>query len=397
MISSDVIIVGAGPVGLSLASALSQAGISSVIIEQQPLSNIEDPPFDGREIALTHASKQCMEKSGLWNQIPSDAISPMLDARVFNGTSLFALKIDHDDVAKEALGFLVSNHLIRKAAYEIVKQDVRVKLLAASKVAKILIQPSHVSVTLQDDECIEAQLLVAADSRFSETRRAMGISADMHDFGKTMMVCQMQHEESHQHSAWEWFDYGQTLALLPMNGQQSSVVLTLSTMEMHDLMHMPEEQFNQAITKRFKNRLGQMRLVSTRHAYPLVTAYAKRMVNKRFALVGDAAVGMHPVTAHGFNFGLKSINSLMQALVWGKRNHLGIAAPPVLQRYQQQHRKDTRPLFLATHAIAKLYNDDRLPARIIRTGVLRLSHFVKPFKRQLAGFLSEPNNTQGLT
>ena len=132
-------------------------------------------------------------------------------------------------------------------------------------------------------------------------------------------------------------------------------------------------------------------------AHPIPEHPRPRRVVGRVALVGDAAVGMHPVTAHGFNFGLKSINSLMQALVWGKRNHLGIAAPPVLQRYQQQHRKDTRPLFLATHAIAKLYNDDRLPARIIRTGVLRLSHFVKPFKRQLAGFLSEPNNTQGLT
>ncbi|MDX1914072.1 MAG: 5-demethoxyubiquinol-8 5-hydroxylase UbiM [Methylophilus sp.] len=393
----DVIIVGAGPVGLSLAKTLSMNDLTVLLIEQQDEASITAPKFDGREIALTHASKQFMEKLGFWNQIPSDAISPMLDARVFNGTSLFALKIDHDDVAKEALGFLVSNHLIRRAAYEIVKQDARVKLLTESKVAKVKIQPSYVSVMLEGGECIEAQLLVAADSRFSETRRAMGISADMHDFGKTMMVCQMQHEKSHQHSAWEWFDYGQTLALLPMNGQQSSVVLTLSAMEMNDLMHMPEEQFNQAITKRFKNRLGKMQLVSTRHAYPLVTAYAKRMISERFVLVGDAAVGMHPVTAHGFNFGLKSIDSLMQAISWAKQHHLDIAAPQALQSYEQQHRKNTRPLFLATHAIAKLYNDDRLPARIIRTGALRLSHFVKPFKRQLAGFLSEPHNTQGLT
>jgi ubiquinone biosynthesis UbiH/UbiF/VisC/COQ6 family hydroxylase len=394
--SFDAIIIGAGPVGLSLAKALSLNDLTVLLLEQQDESSITEPKFDGREIALTHASKLTMQKLGLWNKLLADTISPISEARIFNGTSLFSLDINSHDSGEEALGFLVSNHLIRKAAYEAVKDVESIHIQYGMRINKITHHTQHIEITLNSSEIIQSKLLVGADSRFSETRRTMGISADMHDFGKTMMVCQMSHSLPHHHAAWEWFDYGQTLALLPMNGMQSSVVLTLPKNEIDDLMSLPEVSFNEDITRRFKNRLGQMQLVSTRHAYPLVTAYANRFTGKRFVLVGDAAVGMHPVTAHGFNFGLKSVVSLTNAIQQASKKHQDIGAASVLMHYEQQHRKDTRPLFLATHAVAKLYNSDKLPLRLLRAGALRLGHRIKPFKRRVASFLSE-TSTQGLT
>ena len=385
----DVAIIGAGPSGLCLARALSGCGLSIAVLERQQEAALENPAFDGREIALTHLSARLMRELGLWERIDPSDISPLRDARVFNGASLFAMNIDHRDGEQDELGYLISNALIRKAAYGAVKASPDITLLTGAEISSIRTDPQGAFISLKNGEAIEARLAIAADSRYSETRRAMGISASTHDFGKTMMVCAMEHEVPHQHTAWEWFDYGQTLALLPMNGMRSSVVVTLRPGEIQQLMGMPEEAFNRAIETRFKHRLGAMRLISTRHAYPLVTVYADRFVGERFALAGDAAVGMHPVTAHGFNFGLRGAHTLATEIKAAHAKGADIAAPALLARYEQKHRFATRPLFLATHAIAKLYGNDTPPARLLRFASLRLGNSISPFKRAVAHMLTE--------
>lgn len=385
----DIVIVGAGPSGLCFAQALAECGLRIAILERQHESQLATPAFDGREIALTHSSAQLMQTLGLWERIDPQAISPLRDARVLNGPSLYAMNIDHRDSKKQELGYLVSNYLIRKAAYEAVKASPSITLLTEAHITQLSTDNEGAHISLANGENITAQLLVAADSRFSETRRAMGISASMHDFGKTMMVCVMEHTIAHQHVAWEWFDYGQTLALLPMNGMRSSVVITLPASDIQRLMAMSEADFNQEITVRFKHRLGAMQLVSTRHAYPLVTAYASRIVAKRFALIGDAAVGMHPVTAHGFNFGLRGAATLAAEIKAALLRGGNIAAPDLLGRYERQHRLSTRPLFIATHAIAKLYGDDTIPARLLRAASLRIGNRIAPLKRAVAHMLTE--------
>ena len=218
-------------------------------------------------------------------------------------------------------------------------------------------------LTLASGETLQARLVVAADSRhLSGTRRAMGIAADMHDYGRTMLVCSMTHPQPHEETAWEWFDHGQTLALLPMNPDpasglpRSSVVLTLPHQAIQPLLEMDEAAFNRDLTRRFGGQLGDMRLVSSRHAYPLVGVWARRLVAQRFAAVGDAAVGMHPVTAHGFNLGLRSIDTLSKALIQAHQNGQDIASPQLLERYHQTHQRAARGLYMATHAVATLYN-----------------------------------------
>ncbi len=386
---TDILIIGAGPSGLCLASALAETGLSITVLERQNLTSIAQPAFDGREIALTHHSVQLLNELGVWQRVPAQAISPLRDARVFNGSSLLSLNIGHDLSKKSELGYLLANHEIRSAAYAVAASHASISIQTEVQVRHIQQEKDGVRVTLSNDEVITSQLLIAADSRFSETRRAMGIAADMHDFGKTMLVCVMAHTQDHEHTAWEWFDYGQTLALLPMNGSQSSVVITLAPDEMAELMKLTELEFNQEVTARFKHRLGAMRLVSTRHTYPLVTAYAKRLVGPRFALVGDAAVGMHPVTAHGFNFGLSGIACLASEIKTALNKQQDIASSSLLRRYEQAHRRHTKPLFLATHAIAKLYASDSLPARLLRAGAIRIGNRISPFKRAVAGFLAD--------
>lgn len=385
----DIAIVGAGPSGLCFAKALEQSGLRVVVLERQSEAALATPAFDGREIALTHHSASVMQQIGIWQHIPTDAISPLRDARVLNGDSCYAMEIDHRDSSKQALGYLVSNCLIRQAAYQAVQSASCVTLLTEIEITHVQTDADRATITLASGEVITVRLLVAADSRFSETRRMMGISASMHDFGRVMMVCAMDLEKPHEQVAWEWFDYGQTLAMLPMNDNRASIVVTMSAPEIQALMRLDEADFSRDITQRFQHRLGEMRLVSTRHAYPLVTVYPDRFVANRFAVIGDAAVGMHPVTAHGFNFGLRGAAHLASLIQEAQLSGKEIADTRLLGRYARAHRLATRPLFLATHMIAKLYSDDTPPAKLLRTASLHIGNHVTPFKRAVAQMLTE--------
>lgn len=387
----DIVIVGAGPAGLGFARALAGSGLSVALVEQQSHERVAEPAFDGREIALTHASRQVLERLGLWQRLPAEEISPLRDARVMNGSSPFALTFAsaREREADDALGWLVPNHLIRRAAWQAVQKQQGLEILTGDGVAAVQIGEEGVSIRLGSGRQLMARLLVAADSRFSSTRRLLGIGARMRDFGKTMLVCRMQHERAHHHAAWEWFGYGKTMALLPLNGHRAGAVLTLPPREVEALLAMDEADFGRAMTGFFEHRLGDMTQAGSRHAYPLVAVYAQRFVGQRSALIGDAAVGMHPVTAHGFNFGLQSLARLSKAVLAAAADGRDIGAASLLSAYEREHRQATRPLYEATNAIAALYTDDRLPARLLRNGALRAAHAIAPFRKVIASHLTQ--------
>ncbi|CAE6942764.1 5-demethoxyubiquinol-8 5-hydroxylase UbiM [Ectopseudomonas khazarica] len=386
--SPDIVIVGAGPAGLCLARALSGHGLSIMLLERQAEQALADPAFDGREIALTHGSQALLERLGLWSRLPAEDVAVLRDAQVFNGPSLFALKIRAEQAGAERLGHLVANQAIRRAAYEAVRACSDVHLLCDTQVRAIQSGEHEIKLVLQDGQVLQPRLLVAADSRFSDTRRQLGIGAQLKDFGKSMLVCRMQHDLEHQQVAWEWFGYGQTLALLPLNGRQSSTVLTLPPREIERLLALDESTFAREMEQRFDRRLGAMQLLGSRHAYPLVGAYARRMVGKRCALLGDAAVGMHPVTAHGFNFGLIGVQLLSEALLAAHARHQDIAAPATLSRYERQLRLATWPLYQATNLLVELYTNDHLPARLLRGAGLRMAQGLLPLKKGIARHLT---------
>ena len=394
----DLIISGAGPAGLCLARALSGHGLRVALVEQQPLAALQNPAFDGREIALTQFSAQLLRTLGLWERFDPQAPSPLRDAKVMNGASPFAMVIDHTLGGRSELGWLVSNHLIRRAAFEAVQASIEansdITLLTGESVTQARTDSAGAHVTLSGGAQLTARLLIAADSRFSSTRRAMGIAADLHDFGRSMLLCTMTHDEPHHHVAWEWFNYGQTLALLPMNDDpatgehRSSVVLTLPSHQIEPLQTLDAAAFGNQMTERFSRRLGAMALVSTRHAYPLVAIYPRHLVAQRFACVGDAAVGMHPVTAHGFNFGLLGVDNLAGLLRAAHARGENIASTALLERFEREHRRATRPLYLATQLVTRLYTSDTPPARALRNLALRAGERFTPFKRLVAASLT---------
>ncbi len=178
-------------------------------------------------------------------------------------------------------------------------------------------------------------------------------------------------------------------AVLPLNGNVCSVVVTLPSDQAAGLLAMPMEEFNRDLTERFGEKLGAMKLMTERHSYPLVATYADRFVGHRFALLGDAAVGMHPVTAHGYNFGLYGIRALSGKIHEALSVGLDIGSPVLLERFNKTHRKTTLPIYLGTNAIVSLYTDERPAAKRARSAGLRLGNFAKPFKRMITRQLTQ--------
>ena len=397
----DLIIVGAGPAGLCLARALRNTGLRICLVEKQARSALQQPGFDGREIALTHHSATLLQHLGIWSHLGDECIAAIKVALVMNGPQgpgQSRMAISHSLSPKPELGHLVGNHHIRRAAwaanFNTSEPGEAPELRCGESVAQLHTDSQGARVTLDSGQQLTARLVVAADSRHSTTRRHMGINADLHDYGRSMVVTCMTHDKPHHDTAVEWFDQGQTIALLPMNPcpethrHRSSVVLTLPDHELQPLMALDKEAWGQGLTQRCDHHLGAMQAASTRHAYPLVGVWARRFVAQRFALVGDAAVGMHPVTAHGFNLGLRSVDVLSNAIAAAHQQGKDIAASPLLQAYQQAHRRASRGLFLATHALATLYIKEQPPARLLRHALVRLGEHITPFKKAVAGSLT---------
>lgn len=383
---SDVIVIGAGPAGLCLARALALRGLDTTVLERQPPAAIAEPAFDGREIALTHASMRILRELGIWRHLPPDEVAPLRRARVLDGDD-DGFEVDGAPFGRDRLGVLASNQSIRRAAWAALDGEAHVRVRAAATVAAVGSDAVHAWARLADGTMLRAPLLVAADSRFSEARRAMGIAADLHDFGRSMLVCRIAHAEPHDGVAREWFGRGQTRALLPLREHLASAVLTVPGSEARRLAALPADAYARELETRFKGRLGAVELASTVHAYPLVSAWAQAFVARRFALVGDAAVGMHPVTAHGFNLGLAGVERLAGAIADGVAQHGDAGDPSPLARYERAHRRASRVLHAGTRMVVELFGDDRATRRPLRRAVLGTMRAVPSLRRALAAAL----------
>ena len=382
---SDILVVGAGPAGLSFAAELAGSGLKITLIEKIPLEILQNPPYDGREIALTHLSREIMQRLGMWDLIPKDEIYPLRDAKVLNGQSDYQLHFPQPTQARgepaDCLGYLISNHNIRKAAYEIASKLDNVTILTGTGVKEVKTSEDEAQVILENGEVLSGRLLLAADSRFSQTRRQLGISSDMHDYSRTMFVCRMKHTLSNQHTAYECFHYGRTIALLPLEEHLTNTVITVDSDKADTIKKMSPEELAASVKEQLKGRLGNMELVSTIHNYPLVGMIAQRFYGKRSALIGDAAVGMHPVTAHGFNLGLSSADLLAKLILEAEQRGQDIGAASLLEKYSTKHMLHAQPIYHGTNMLLKLFTNETAPAKILRGLVLRASNNFPPLKK----------------
>ncbi|OJU92898.1 MAG: ubiquinone biosynthesis protein UbiH [Burkholderiales bacterium 66-5] len=399
MQDSDVLIVGAGPVGLTLSIALAQAGFACTVLELQSAAVLADPPFDGREIALTHPSQALLTQLGTWQELAAHEIGLLREAQVHNGGmgEHRPMQLHAGGSGMDNLGWIVPNHALRRVAYAVASRAPGIRIIPGARVESVRISADCATVDFTQGgsrQQLSAPLVVAADSRFSSIRRQLGIGAAMHDFGRSVIVCRMRVEKDHGEVTHECFDHHSTLAILPLppdpeNGSALvSAVVTVDGAQAQALLALPPEDYAARIAAQFERRLGAMTMLGERHSYPLVAVWAQHFAGPRCALAGDAAVGTHPVTAHGFNIGLSGVQSLADTLVIARRRGHDIGDARQLARYERQHRLHAWPIFAGTNAIVRLYTDERALPRALRRAVLVASENFPPLKAAIVSQLT---------
>ncbi|MDP5209130.1 5-demethoxyubiquinol-8 5-hydroxylase UbiM [Microbulbifer sp. 2205BS26-8] len=382
MLQADVAIVGAGPAGLALAVALARRNCRVVLLERQSEQHVLSPGDDGREIALTHKSVRILESLGAWQRLRDDEIGILQSAQVVDGYAPASLNFETRGCGP--LGFIVSNATLRRVLCEVAREHSNIQLHSGCTVTGTRQESDRRVVCCGEGESITAGLVVAADSRYSEVRRMAGIGADMRDFGRVAIVGQVRTERAHDGIARECFRYGSTLALLPLaESHTASAVVTVPASCAETIMQLSDTAFAARVQAESVSQLGGIEACGQRYSYPLVAVYAHRFHAERFALVGDAAVGMHPVTAHGFNLGLAGADTLARQLQGVARLYQPARLGRALSRYQFQHRLESRPIYSGTNRVVDLFTNDRLPAKLLRKAVLRVSNHFPPIRRAI--------------
>lgn len=384
----DILVIGAGPAGLAFSAMASDMGLKVGLFDRQTKTALTNPKNDGRDIAVSEASRKILADLGAWQKINKADISPIRAAKVMDGDAPFALDFNPGSAGADKLGNIISNHIIRRALYAVASKKENITLFAGAEVKSLTRDANTAAVTLADGKVYTSQLAIAADTRFSGIRREAGIKADMHDFGQTMIVGRMHGTTPHNHIATEHFRYDGGLAILPLNNDIASVVQTFSAEEAARFMAMNDEDYARATEPRLKGIMGKLSCVSERVAYPLVGVYAQSFYTERLALIGDAAVGMHPVTAHGFNFGIQGVSSLIGHLRRAHSRGLDLGNVNALKAYDRDHRRHTWSLYQLTEKMMRLYTADTIPARVLRKAALVAAQGALPVKDVLMAKLA---------
>jgi 2-octaprenyl-6-methoxyphenol hydroxylase len=394
---TQVAVVGGGLAGATMAAALGQAGIDTVILDQEPAAARTLPGFDGRTTALSYGSRRIVASAGLWDPVAGQA-EPILDIRIADGRAPVFLHFDHQEMAGESdsapFGHIVENRLLRLAQFERLDALPAVRHVAPAKVVAVETGTGHAAVTLADGRVVRAELVIGADGRASFTRQQLGIPARSFAYRQKAVVCVMAHAEPHRGVAVEHFLPAGPFAVLPMRDDadgthRSSIVWTEHPDTADDFVHRPIAAFDAALQAVVGDWLGPVRTLGKRFTYPLGVVHARRYGARRAALIGEAAHGIHPIAGQGLNLGLRDIDVLSGLLVERSRLGLDLGDPALLRRYEQLRRPDNVAMILATDGLNRLFSTDLAPVQLARdlglAAVGRLPPVKRFFMRQAMG------------
>jgi 2-octaprenyl-6-methoxyphenol hydroxylase len=361
---SDILVVGGGLNGLPLAIALASAGLEVVVLEKEAPVTTTSDVFDGRVSAIAYASRNLFKSIGVWDHVPE--AQPMLDIRITDGPSKLFLHYDHRQLGDEPFGHMVQNRHLRVALLKRANELENLTLLAPCGYSDITRDLSGVTATLTDGRNVKAQMVVAADGRFSNLRKMAGIGIVGWSYDQAGIVCTVEHELSHQGVAQERFLNPGPFAILPMTGNRSSLVWTEQTDTAAYIMQLDDEAFQAAMARRFGEYLGSLKVVGPRWSYPLALHQADDYISERMALIGDAAHGMHPIAGQGLNLGLRDVAALAEIIIDAARLGLDPGTANNLAKYQQWRRFDSVMLLAITDGLNRLFTADAEPVRMAR-------------------------------
>ncbi|MFL0415325.1 UbiH/UbiF/VisC/COQ6 family ubiquinone biosynthesis hydroxylase [uncultured Sphingomonas sp.] len=390
---ADVLILGGGLVGATLALALDKHGLSTIVVDPADPAVTLAAGFDGRASAVASASHRMLEAIGLADRLIGQGCH-IRQIRVSDGLEPGALDFIPDE-NDGALGTMYENRAIRIALSQELAES-KVDFRPVTRATEVERSASGVRAVLSDGTTVSASLLVAAEGRNSPTREAAGIVTANWRYDHAAIIGAFHHERSHEDTAYEIFYPAGPFALLPLVddaiGHRSAIVWTVKGDHAAGMLKLGDRAFLAEAEKRMGGFLGKLSEPSRRSSYPLGFHHAATITAERLALVGDAAHGIHPIAGQGLNLGFRDVAALVEVLVEGRRLGLEAGDAQLLARYQAWRSLDTLLVAGATDTLTRLFGIPGRAASAVRRFGISAVNAIPPLKDR---FMAEARGESG--
>lgn len=385
----EIVIIGGGLVGASLAIALARGGVDVALVEAEtPEAFDAKADYDLRVSAISASSQQWLERIAVWPLIAGQRHCPYRHMRVWESsppTSPAELRFGAPD-SQSALGVIVENRLMLDALWQRLEG---VTVYSPTRLESMDIDSTRASLTLTSHERLECQLVIGADGAQSLVRALAGISAETYGYAQRGIVANVSPSQPHEYTAWQRFLPTGPLAFLPLADGRCSIVWSLPQALAEDHLAMDDAQFCRALGEAAEGRLGEIRATSRRASFPLLRLHVDHYVRPRIALVGDAAHIIHPLAGQGVNLGFQDVAELHRQLMEPHCHGKDLGALPPLRRYARARRTENAQMLTLTDGLFHLFgNEHNLLGILRRSGleaVNQMAHIKRWVERRAAG------------
>ncbi len=377
----DVLIIGGGLVGASVAAALKGSGLSIALVEAQPTSSSNEG-WDSRVYAISPGGASFLGECGAWQRLDLGRVQQVEEMQVF-GDANSKLEFSAYQLGAPELAFILENRLMQRALSEVLQEHDNLTLFQPARCAHIEWRDDFARLTLEDGREVRAKLIVGADGRDSWVRREAGIIDPPTLYGQHGTVANFVAEKPHRGTAFQWFQPDGILALLPLPQRLVSMVWSVSPEKADTLLQLPREELCAAVAQASQHTLGELALVTPPAAFPLRLLNLPHIVKPRLALVGDAAHNVHPLAGQGANLGFRDARQLAQVLLQ-RGPHTDCGDIHLLRRYDRARKEDILSMQATTDMLKKLFNNDHPLLRTARNLGLNATNRIAPLKRMLA-------------
>lgn len=381
--SFDVIIVGGGLVGASLAAALGPAGVSVALVEPQPQRPLPaDEAWDSRVYAISPGSAAFLDACGAWQRLPQERLTRIETMRVYGDDLTACLDFSAYEAGLRELAFIVENRLLQDALWRQLQSADGVRLFCPARCAAVAWEQAAVTLHLEGGAELTGKLVVGADGADSWVRAQAGIAATPAGYGQLGVVANFSAGKSHRGTACQWFRRDGVLALLPLPANRVSMVWSTAEAYARELLMLTAHDLAARVEAASQGALGTLETITPAAAFPLQLQRVAQLVKPRLALVGDAAHNVHPLAGQGVNLGFRDARELAAVLrARGVQTDCGDYA--LLRRYERARREDVLSLQLATDGLQKLFAHDMVWISRARNFGLRLVNSQSQLKNLL--------------
>ena len=385
MTQSDVIIIGGGMVGASLACALSGQGLRLALVEAIEPETRSEAGYDERAIALAYGTRRIFAGLQLWDSLAA-AATPIHQIHVSDRGHFGMVRMDRADEGLPAIGYVVPARAIGEVLSDAIKGIEGLDIFCPATVTEVKRTAATVEVDISHEglmTTLSGRLIVAADGADSPLRGQFGIGSVVSDYQQTAIVTNITPQLPHNNIAYERFTASGPLALLPMSEGRCAVVWTVASSEVEAVMALDEADFIAQLQSRFGYRLGRLERVGRRQAWPLRLVRAKETVRERLALVGNAVHTLHPIAGQGFNLGVRDVAVLAEVLVDALKAGEDPGSLAVLQRYADWQQRDHTNVTVFTDGLARMFTLPLPALGVARSAGMLAFDLLPPAKRLL--------------